>query len=167
MHKDEREFLIAYDQFADAIFRHCFFRTRDRERAKDVVQETFMRTWEYVAKGHKVENLRAFLYRVANNLIVDEARKKKPVSLDMLREEKGFEPRVDSIARAHDIIDAKGVPALLDKLEPHHREVVVMRYLDGFGPKEIAEILGESENAISVRLHRAMERLRKLYLAYE
>ena len=80
----EEEFLTLYDAYADAIFRHCFFRVYERERARDLVQETFARTWEYAAKGNAVENARAFLYRVANNVIGDEVCEKKETSPDAM-----------------------------------------------------------------------------------
>ena len=72
----EQQFLKAFERFADAIFKHCFFRVSDREVAKDLVQETFSRTWEHIALGKEVRDYRAFLYRIANNLIVDFYRKK-------------------------------------------------------------------------------------------
>src|SRR3989344_5622010 len=87
----EQEFLKAYDDLADAIFRHCYFRVSDRDKAKDITQDTFTKTWEYIARGGKVESIKAFLYRVANNLIVDEFRKKKELSLERLADS-GFEP---------------------------------------------------------------------------
>ena len=63
-------FLNAYDAYADAIYRHCFFRVFSKERAEELAQETFMKTWEYVARGNVIENYKAFLYRVTNNLII-------------------------------------------------------------------------------------------------
>ena len=156
----EEEFLTLYDAYADAIFRHCFFRVYERERARDLVQETFARTWEYAAKGNAVENARAFLYRVANNLIIDEARKKKALSLDALREE-GFDPR-DPRENAIGInAEVQGILRLLKTLDEPTRHLVTLRFVDGFGPKEIAAVLGETENAVSVRLHRAVAMLRK------
>src|SRR3989344_1677981 len=87
----ERDFLVAYDENADALFRHCFARVRDRELAKDITQETFVRTWEYLAKGKQIEHPRAFLYRTLNNCLVDTMRKKRSASLDAMTEETGFE----------------------------------------------------------------------------
>lgn len=78
----ERDFLAAYDEHSDALFRHVLIRVRDREVAKDIVQEAFSRTWLYLSEGKKIDYMRAFLYRVANNLIVDGSRKKKSASLD-------------------------------------------------------------------------------------
>ena len=77
-------FSDAYEEYKDAIFRHCYFHTFDREQAKDAMQETFIKTWQYLESGHKIDNLRAFLYKVATNLIINAARKKKSVSLEGL-----------------------------------------------------------------------------------
>lgn len=159
------EFLHAYDRFSDAIFRHCHFRIGDRERAKELMQETFCRAWEYSAKGNKVENIRAFLYRIANNLIVDETRRKPAVSLDEIME-KGFEPSSEEVNLA-DIIDGRELLAALDSLDEQSRTVVVMRYIDDWTPKEIAQSLNENVNVISVRLHRAVEKIKKLLRHYE
>src|SRR3989338_4735544 len=91
------EFLQAYEAYNDAIFRYCYFRVYDRERARELSQETFMKAWEYLSRtGKKIENLRAFLYKIATNLIIDNSRQKgkKTVSLDQLHEE-GFDPGDD------------------------------------------------------------------------
>lgn len=157
----EAQFIAAYDAYADAIFRYCFYRTYNRERAKDLMQEAFTRSWEYIASGKEVKNIRAFLYRVANNLIIDESRKKKMLSLDELHEQ-GFEPSYEERGRLELLADAKHAKELLSALDEKQRDVILMRYVDDLTPKEIAEILGESENIVSVRLHRALKKVKTL-----
>ena len=158
----EEQFLKAYGAFADAIFRHCYLRVFDRERAKDLMQETFTRAWGYLAEGKEVKNIRAFLYQVATNLMIDESRKKKATSLDAMQEEgfdvKGEDARVEWGAR----LDAKQILPLLDQIEPPYREAVALRYVDGLSPKEIAEIVGDTENTVSVRIHRGLKKLKLL-----
>lgn len=156
------QFLKAYDDLADPIYRHCYYRVSDRERARDIMQETFTRTWEYISRNGHIDNLRAFLYRTAHNLIVDEYRKKKMDSLDELRD-KGFDPiGADFQKDIHTAIAAREIIALFDKIDLSYREVLVMRYIDDMAPKEIAHVLDESENAISVRLHRAIKKIKEL-----
>lgn len=162
MHMDqstaEQMFTEAYEVLSDTIFRHCYFRVFDRERARDLAQESFVRAWRYMAEGHEILNLRAFLYRTAHNLIVDEARRAKPVSLDELHEQ-GFDPGVidEGLERR---IDGAALLKLVHELGPEYRTAIVMRYVDGLSPKEIAEITGETENAISVRIHRGLKQVR-------
>ncbi|UPA22104.1 RNA polymerase sigma factor [Candidatus Peribacteria bacterium] len=155
----EREFLAAYDAYADAIFRHCYFRAFDRERGKDLMQETFMRMWGYLSKGGEVQNMRAFLYRIANNLLADEARKKKEMSLDKLQED-GFDPGLDETPIMQSKIEHSRVMRSLTHLDDNYREMIVMRYVNELSPSEIAEVTGESANTVSVRIYRGLKQLR-------
>lgn len=159
--KVEREFLDVYSKQSDALFRFCYFRVFDRERAKDLVQETFMRTWKQIAEGADIENIRAFLYRVARNLVIDESRKKKALSLDALQEG-GFDPAAPT-PQPTDPIDAQRLLAALDAVDEQFREVLVMRFVDDLQPREIASILEESANVISVRVHRGIKQLRERF----
>ena len=161
-------FLDAYDEHADAIFRHCVFRVFSRERAEELVQETFVRFWEYLGKEKKIENIRAFLYRIATNLIIDESRKKKTESLDALLEDSPYlEPQgegADSVERAALMREAMDY---MQKLKPEEREIIMMRFIDDLSPKEIAEVLRTNPNVVSVRLHRALQSLRRVIPIHE
>ncbi len=158
----EKRFLAAYDENADALYRHALVRVRESDRAKDIVQETFTKTWDYLSKGKEVEYLRAFLYRVCDNLIIDQARRKKSSSLDVLVDEDGFEVADESIREPLDTPAIKRAIASLGELDEMYRVVVTMRYLDGLSPKEISVALSLSENVVSVRIHRGIERLKQV-----
>ncbi len=157
-------FMQAYDTYGDAIFRYCLFETSNRQVALDLTQDTFMKVWSYLEEGKKVEYMKAFLYRVAGNLVIDYRRKKKSDSLDDLMEE-GFDVEHDERERLTDMFDAKQLMELLNELTDTYKNVIIMRFIDDLSIKEIAEATGESENAISVRIHRGTEKLRQLYLA--
>lgn len=153
---------VAYDQYADAIFRHCYFRVHQREHAKDLVQETFTRTWLYLQSGKTIDNMRAFLYRVANNLTIDESRKHREASLEAMSEQ-GFTPTAkDEQPAVERHIDLELALTVLQDLPDTYREVITFRYVDELTPQEIAEVTGETPNAVSVRLHRALAAAQKL-----
>lgn len=163
----EARFLTAFDEYGDALFRHAFLRISDRERAVDVVHDTFAKVWTYIRGGYEIDNFRPFLYKVLNNLIIDEYRKIKESSLDALLEVEGVdegsfddlsESTVESLAAT---LDGKQAFAVLEKLPDNYREVLVLRFVDGLGPKEIAELIEESENVVSVRLHRGLKLIRQ------
>ncbi|MDP4010402.1 MAG: sigma-70 family RNA polymerase sigma factor [Candidatus Spechtbacteria bacterium] len=162
MHKDVQEkYLRVYDKQADAIFRHCYFRISDKEIALDLMQETFTKTWEYISKGGEVTNIRAFLYKVANNLLIDQYRKKKSISLEAIHET-GFEfasKNADQDIKTK--VDANLALRYLDVLEDDSKQVLLMRYVDDMKVKDIAEIIGETENAVSVRIHRALKKIQE------
>ncbi|OHA83678.1 MAG: hypothetical protein A2408_02495 [Candidatus Yonathbacteria bacterium RIFOXYC1_FULL_52_10] len=162
----ERDFLAAYDAHADALFRHCLFRLSDRERAKELTQETFTRTWEYMIThpDEAVENIRALLYRIARNMIIDEYRSHKRYnqSLDALSEDEGFDlPDGDAHGAIVRGAEMSRLFTLMDDLPNAAREVLALRYSDDMAVKEIAELLGETENVISVRIHRGLAQLKK------
>jgi RNA polymerase sigma-70 factor (ECF subfamily) len=162
--KKTKQFLDAYDAFGDDLYRHCLFRLSDHEKAKDLVQETFTKTWEYLAKGKTVDDIRPFLYRVLHNLIVDHLRQKKPVSsLDQKMSDEGFDIRGSDRDVEENKIDARLLMTMLDEIDESYREMLVMRYVDDLSIKEIAKLTGEHDNAISVRIHRALKKLKELY----
>lgn len=154
MEKIKKAFLDCYDEYADAVFRYCYFRVYEREKAQELMQEAFMKTWKYLAEGHRIENIRAFVYKTAKHLIIDYHRKKKEESLDELSE-KGFTPSICEEAKWQAAIDGKELLSYIEALDEGHKEVFYLRYVDQLQPKEIAELLGESPNVISVRISRA------------
>lgn len=159
----ETQFLKAFDDYADALFRHCFFRVSDRDTAKDLVQDTFTRAWDHARDEKEVRDYRAFLYRIANNLITDFYRKKKAVSLEELGDKEKNTLFYDERGAREVEDDARRVLREIKKLPEEYQKVVTMRYVDELSPKEIAMILDESENAVSVRIHRGVEKLRAIF----
>lgn len=158
--KAKQEFLSAYDLYADAIFRHCFFKVSDREIARDLTQDVFTKTWQYISDNKPIENMKAFLYKVAGNLVIDYYRKRKTDSLDD-KVEAGvqFESPAVTPGQNTDIgIALKGV----EKLPEKYREIIRLRYVDDLTPGEIALITGQSENAVSVKIHRGLEKLKQI-----
>lgn len=164
----QETYLKAYDEHAEALYRHCYFRVYSKERAEELVQETFVKVWEYLQKGHEVENLRAFLYRVATNLIIDDSRKKKETRLDdILEDAPSLEPRTDGRHTIETALMHKTALEVMQELSDDYREVLTMRYVDDLDVSEIAETLGITPNNVSVRLNRATNALRSLFSRIE
>ncbi|HET8574803.1 MAG TPA: RNA polymerase sigma factor [Candidatus Paceibacterota bacterium] len=155
----EKKFLESYDEYSDAIFRYCFFKVSDADLAKDLTQDTFTKVWQEIASGTQVDNMKAYLYRVATNLVIDYYRKKKTYSLDKLQED-GFDPidqRNETILE--DASEVRIVKSILQELDEKYREPVYLRYIEEMSPKEIAAVLELSENVVSVRIHRGLKQL--------
>ncbi|HEU0085357.1 MAG TPA: RNA polymerase sigma factor [Candidatus Paceibacterota bacterium] len=162
MNNTERKFTEACEEHFDALYRYCFFKTSSRDTAQDLVQETYLKAWNYLMKGEEIKNLKAFFYRILNNLIIDEYRKKKTVSLDLLSE-KGFDPGVNETERMENQIDGERAMKLLKKIPEMYREVIFMRYVQELSLKEMADILDQSENAIAVKVHRGLKKVEKFF----
>ncbi len=163
MEEQKRAFLAAYEEHADALYRYCYFKINDTEIARDLLQDTFAKTWNYIASGNTVSNMKAFLYRSINNEIIDEYRRKKHASLEVMAEESGFDPVAPEMSSHEELLDGKRVLTLLGHLPKLYRDAIFMRYVEELSLTEIAEILGESENTISVRVHRGIKKLRELF----
>ncbi len=169
----EERFLKAFDEYSDALFRHAVYRLSDRERAIEIVHDTFTKVWSYIRNGHEIDSYKPFLYKVMNNLIIDEYRRRKELSLDALLAEEGTDEGKFSELHAGGVeeltftLDAQKASLLIGELPLVYREVLTLRFVDGLGPKEISVLIEESENVVSVRIHRALKILKDMITAKE
>lgn len=151
-------FTQAYGDFEQSLLKRSFFKVNNRALAGDLVQATFLNTWKYLVKYGKIDSMRAFLFHVLNNLIVDEYRKNKPVSLDLMTEG-GFQLAVDDSDRLVNKIDGKTAMLLIPLLTKKHREVITMRYIEDMSLGDIATKTKQSKNTVAVQIHRGAEKL--------
>src|SRR3989344_3019452 len=82
---NEEQFVEMYREYAPQLFKYCYFRVSSREEAEDLSSQVFMKVWDYVAKGAAIDNMRALLYRIAHNLVVDfykSAKRTREVPLE-------------------------------------------------------------------------------------
>lgn len=162
----QKEFDHIYGTESDSIFRFCLVRVSDREQALDLTQETFTRLWQNLQAGKEMTNARSFLFTVAHRLIIDWYRKKKAVSLEGLAGDDPddvYEP-VSESAKLDIELEAEGRYLIdaIGKIGQSNRQPVYLRYVEGLSPPEIGEIMGLSTNAVSVRINRGLEELRKI-----
>lgn len=163
----ETRFLKAFEEYNDALFRHAIMRISNREKAIDLVHDTYTKVWSYVRDGYEIESFRPFLYKVLNNLIIDEYRKRKELSLDAMLEKEGIDEgsfddlTENSVEQMAATIDGRKAFELLEELPDQYKEVILLRFVDQLGPNEISELIEESQNVISVRLHRGLKLLRQ------
>jgi RNA polymerase sigma-70 factor (ECF subfamily) len=163
----ESEFTLAFDRYADELYRHAAFRLSDPEKAQELVQDAFLRSWNSARAGTGIKDMRAFLYRTMRHLIIDEYRRKRPASLDALLEEPEasdalLEDERDELEAAMDRLDGRRAAARIAELPPAYAEALTLRFVEGLSPAEIADRLGETQNAVNVRVHRALKALRTL-----
>ncbi len=154
-------FLQIYDTYGSDIYRFCYMKVSQKELAQDLTQEVFARFWQALREGTHMRSERALLYTMARNLVIDWYRKKKEQSLDVLTEQ-GFEfggDNADDVMREAEMQEALRIVRGLDEAS---REALLLRYVEGLSPKEIAQLSGETANAVSVRLNRAMKKVREL-----
>jgi RNA polymerase sigma-70 factor, ECF subfamily len=160
--KMRAELTSAYENYEGGLHARARYKIQDSATSEDLVQITFMKTWVYLVKGGKIDIMRAFLYHVLNGLIIDEYRKHKATSLDVLIEN-GFEPVFDDTKRLFNIADGKIALQMIERLPPKYQVVMRMRYIDQLSLKEISIITGLTKNTVAVQAHRGLEKLKVMY----
>jgi RNA polymerase sigma-70 factor (ECF subfamily) len=165
---DIRNFEAFYDYYAPMLWRHILIRTRSVEDTDDILSKAFLKTWEYIKGEKKIKNPHAFLWAVANRLIVDFYRSKarvkvKFVDFQTLINTKS-EPIVPSsieekISIKDDIIQ---IANALEQLKYEERLLLTLRFVEELSLEEVAAVYGKSKNATAVAIHRALTKLRKI-----
>lgn len=160
----KKRFEDIYATESDGVFRYCFFRTSQREVALDLLQDTFMRFWDALSQNKEIKNDRAFLYTISRNLIIDYYRKKKSVSLDNILEEVSDSSMIITDSKENVVLSAESRFFIdkIEELEEGDRQIIYFRFVDDLKPKEIADILDVTANVVSVRLNRALQKLREI-----
>lgn len=159
-------FTEVFEKEHDALFRYCFWRTTNRERALELTQEAFARLWQDMYRGKEVPNPQAYLFLVAKRLIIDWYRRKKSLSLDRAAaegDERIREPSDGNLAaeRMEAASDGRRALEKLERIPEVYREPLYLRFVEDLPPREIAEILRLKVNVVSVRITRGLEALRK------
>lgn len=155
----EKVFIQSFSEYGDAIFRFCMVKISNVELAEDMTQEVFTRYWQYLRDGKEMTNTRSFLYTIANNMAKDWYKKKKADSLDE-KMESGDVPK-DNAASPEETAEYQEVLAVIEDMEEKDKEVLILKHVEGLPPKEIAQVLDETANTVSVRLNRATKRLQE------
>jgi RNA polymerase sigma-70 factor (ECF subfamily) len=130
----------------------------DGERARDVVQETFLQLC--AQRREEVEaHLAAWLYRVCRNRAIDLVRKDNRVEPIEHRDAADPYPNPAQLAAHRE--GASQVLSILESLPDSHREAVYLRFQSGLSYKEISEVTGHSVSHVGVILHTAVKKVRE------
>ena len=158
---DASAFGELYERYRDAIYRYCLSRTGTAHDAEDLTSDVFVKALHSIDR-YQERGLPfvAFLYRIARNAAIDRSRTlKQPLSVDELVTEPASRQNVEADATL--AVDRSILLAALTKLKTEHRDVIVMRFIEGYSALEVASKLGKTEGAVRTLQHRALERLRK------
>lgn len=160
---DKESFGDLYDLYLEKIYRFIYFKVSSVSEAEDLTSEVFLRVWQYIQDDVEVENIRAFLYRVSRNVVIDFYRKnhgKETVDID--DHEIVDNLRADNLLEKIDLnTQIKDLMGKLDLLKEEYREIILLKYVEEYSTAEIADIMGRSKGAIRVLSHRALEALKK------
>jgi RNA polymerase sigma-70 factor (ECF subfamily) len=162
--KDERAFTELYKTHRESVYRYVRAKLPSDQDAEDATSIAFMRLWNYLTTASVVSGVRPILFTICRNVVADYYRRRGPetISLDQQaaagQEREGRETAEKILAE----VDLKLIRAKLDALSDEHRDVIILRCLQGLSTRETAKQLNKTENATYMLLHRALKELRKM-----
>jgi RNA polymerase sigma-70 factor (ECF subfamily) len=140
---------------------------KDYSLAEDATSEAFIRVYKNM---HKIEDVNSnqtisFLVTIVTNVAITMLNKEKKRNIISVDFEENFSNQSDDFNLESHIVSnssTKDMLACVDKLKEELKGPFLMKYAHGLSHKEIAEVLGISENNVTVRIHRAKARLAKI-----
>ena len=147
--------------YADNVYGYVCSIVRDEFEAEDVTQQIFAKLMTALGRYEpRVVPFSAWILRVAHNAAIDHVRTRRPVPLEQVHPPNAAG---DDGAGSRELF--ADLRLALDALPAEQRDVIVLRFLVGLTPREIAERMGRSEDAVHGLQHRGRRRLRSEMLA--
>ncbi len=162
---DQAAFDELYQQYFAPIYRYIFFRVKSNADAEDLTQTVFLKAWRGLVKfQERGRPFSAWLYQIARHALIDYYRKHKNTQLTqplenyqwLADEQTAFLPDV----RADQVRLSEELRQLIQTLSPSQREVVTLKFVDGFSTQEIASLLNKRPIAVRALQYRALKALR-------
>lgn len=158
----ENRVVAAFEQWRDSIYRYLFNAGGNPSEAEEITQECFVRLFHTLHAGKSVENPQRWLFRVAHNLLVDQARRTQPRSASIPGVAHVVEGRRDPQPNPEELLLTEERLAYmhqaLNGLTSLQRNCIHLR-AEGFRHREIAEILNISMDSVADALRRGLTRL--------
>jgi RNA polymerase sigma-70 factor, ECF subfamily len=157
---------LIYDRYSPGLFAYALRLLGDTSQAEECVAETFNRFLQTLKSGGGPERyLQAYLYRMAHNWISDQYRRSPPPPLDLEDRSIGEIPGEAGIEG--DCIAREQVRAAMRRLTSEQRQVVMLKYVEGWETDAVAEAMGKPVGAVKALQHRALAALRRLLPSHE
>jgi len=147
-----------YQKYNNDVYQFIYFMIRDRDTALDLMQDTFIRSFERLEQFKGI-NEKSWLIKIARNRTIDYIRKKKPLlfyneqNVDRIDDNS---PEIIAILNENE----RELYRALNKLKRTYQEVIILRKINDFSIKETAEILDWNEQKVKNNLYQAMKSLK-------
>lgn len=159
---EKEYFNVLVKQLQGQIYTLAVKMTGDREEAKDLTQEIFLKVYKSFATYDKSAKITTWIYKIATNTCIDYLRKKKELLMIQEDQEIQIENRFYSLPdRALENKELKQlINSKINLLPESYRMVVTLKYINELTFEEIADILKQPVNTVKTKLYRAREKLR-------
>lgn len=154
---------VLFDRHHIRIYNFFKKMTQNKMLSEDLTQEVFIKVLKY-RTSYKKGNFTSWIYTIARNIFSDYYQKQKKERTNIA---------IENIKSSDEVIindnedEIKHLQISLQKLNPSERELIIMHKIQGIKYKQLAEITGSSENALKVKIHRILKKLKDIYFQSE
>ena len=157
------DFAQVYREHVTRVYRYVYARVGNKEDAEDLTAQVFFEAWEKWPSYREEGKVAAWLFTIARRRVADYHRhKRSTVSLEAL-------PPVDDPVGPWDTLEREEALAhlayLVSRLGEEEQELLRLRFAAGLTYREMAEVLGRSEAAVKMAVHRLLRRLARMWEA--
>jgi RNA polymerase sigma-70 factor (ECF subfamily) len=170
---DERAFATLVDRYQEPVVNFCWRMVGSRQDAEDLAQDSFVRLYRYLGRIEPRAKFSTALFGIARNLtlnyIRDQKRRGRGRTASLARNDETERPVEDHDAvpdrqaRLQEI--GRLIEQAMQELTPRHREVLILRELEGLDYDSIARVVRCSKGTVKSRINRAREQLRLRLIA--
>jgi RNA polymerase sigma-70 factor (ECF subfamily) len=156
------------ERHQDGVYRFAMSMCRHPEDAREVLQDTLLAGVRAISGFRGESSVSTWLYAIARSYCIKKRRRGKyaPTQIRSLDDEEGWTPELvspwpgpEDEAERDELLEALG--RAIRSMSPNHREVLVLRDVEGFTAPEVGRVLGLQPGAVKSRLHRARKALRE------
>jgi RNA polymerase sigma factor (sigma-70 family) len=151
-----------YDRYSDKVYRKCLSFVKDDAKAEDFTHDIFLKLVLNLSSYKETAKFSTWLYSITYNYCIDQTRVSKKYS-EVGLDENFDVPDDDDDAEIAEL-EAQQLNKAMKLILPEEKSILMMKYQDDLSIKEISDSLDISESAVKMRLLRAKEKLRKVYL---
>jgi RNA polymerase sigma factor (sigma-70 family) len=161
--QNNRYFEVLYDRFSDKIYRKCYSFVHDSAKAEDFMHDIFLKLILNLSHYKENSKFSTYIYAITYNYCIDNIRQaKKMQEVDI---EGDFVDEDTSPWAESNEMDAQKLAKTLNAISIEDKSLILMKYQDDLSIKEIGEAMKLSESAVKMRLKRAKDKVKSIYLA--
>jgi len=163
---DETSYTFLLNMFWKDVYRFILNKTNNENEAEDLTIRTFAKAFDKIATFNEIYEFKTWLFSIANNLLIDQLRKRKTETVSINKGDfEAYKIEDEEPSPADKLIIEQNLAQLLafiKQLKPHYQEIINLRFFQEMSYKEMSKELDEPMSNIKVKLLRAKKLLAEI-----